>query len=277
MKWNKETYEGKYKPIISQQLFARVQEAFNNRRRPRKSKVRHDFPLTGLFRCSCGSMISAQFTKGNGGLYRYYRCTRKQGECTESYIQEKELQRQIYEKSQTIVLPNAWTTKMLEQLKSEEEKESKSVDVLAQDINQKISLAQNKLDKLLEGYLDNLIDEESYKRKKENLVSEKNSLKHEKDGLQKTRMGSWIEPTRDFINTLIQAKNLASSESLEEIPQFLLKIGTNHLISTKTIHFDFREPYGFTAGFLHSLSNPAGGSAGGFLGLGSPFLWGPIL
>ena len=41
MKWNKETYEGKYKPIISQQLFARVQEAFNDRRRPRKSKVRH--------------------------------------------------------------------------------------------------------------------------------------------------------------------------------------------------------------------------------------------
>ena len=276
MKWNKETYEGKYKPIISQQLFAKVQEAFNSRRRPRKSKVRHDFPLTGLFRCSCSSMISAQFTKGNGGLYRYYRCTRKHGECTESYIQEKELQRQIIEKAQTIALPDRWTSEMLTHLKSEEEKESKSVDVLAQDINQKILSVQEKLDKLLEGYLDNLIDEESYKNKKENLVNQKNSLKHEKDSLQKTRMSNWIEPTRDFIKTLIQAKNLASSESLQEIPQFLTKIGTNHLISAKTVHFDFREPYGFTAGFLHSLSNPAGGSAGGFSDSGSQFLGSPI-
>src|SRR3989338_9040301 len=77
-------------------------------------------------------------------------------------------------------------------------------------------------------------------------------------------MSSWIEPTRDFINTLVQAKNLASSESLQEIPQFLTKIGTNHLISAKTISFDFREPYGFTAGVLGSIPNPAGGSAGGF-------------
>src|SRR3990167_9503535 len=221
MKWNKETYEGKYKPIISQQLFAKVQEAFNSRRRPRKSKVRHDFPLTGLFRCSCSSMISAQFTKGNGGLYRYYRCTRKHGECTESYIQEKELQKQIVARAQTIALPSQWTNEMLIHLKSEEEKESKSVDVLTQDINQKLLLVQDKLDKLLEGYLDNLIDEESYKKKKENLVSEKNSLKHEKESLQKTRMSSWIEPTRDFINTLIEAKKIASSESPQEMPQFV--------------------------------------------------------
>ena len=276
MKWNKETYEGKYKPIVSQQLFARVQEAFNNRRRPRKSKVRHDFPLTGLFRCSCSSMISAQFTKGNGGLYRYYRCTRKHGECTESYVQEKELQRQIVERAQTIALPTQWTTEMLAHLKSEEEKESKSVDVLTQDVNQKITLAQQKLDKLLEGYLDNLIDEESYKRKKENLVGEKNSLKHEKESLQKTRMSNWIEPTRDFINTLIQAKNLDSSESLQEIPQFLLKIGTNHLISAKTAIWDFREPYGFTAGFMDSIPNPAGGSAGGFSDSGGDFSVRPL-
>ena len=165
---------------------------------------------------------------------------------------------------------------MLTHLKSEEEKESKSVDVLAQDINQKILRVQEKLDKLLEGYLDNLIDEESYKRKKENLVGEKNTLKHEKDGLQKTQMSNWIEPTRDFINTLVQAKNLASSESLQEIPQFLQKIGTNHLISAKTISFDFREPYGFTAGFLDSIPNPAGGSAGGFSDSGSQFSGSPV-
>ena len=39
-----------------------------------------------------------------------------------------------------------------------------------QKINQNLSEIQNKLDKLLEGYLDGLIDEEDYKRKKEELI-----------------------------------------------------------------------------------------------------------
>ena len=124
---------------------------------------------------------------------------------------------------------------------------------------------QGKLDKLLEGYLDNLIDEESYKTKKEELINQKNSLKHEKGSLLKTRTASWIEPTRDFVKTLVQAKTIASSESLQEIPQFLQKIGTNRLISAKTISFDFREPYASVADFLHAIPNPAGGSAGGIL------------
>ena len=125
MKWSGESYEGKYKPIITQQLFAKVQETLNNRRRPRKSKKRHDFPFVRLFHCSCGSMFTAQFAKGNGGLYRYYRCTKKHGACAEKYIQESDLARQAKEKVQTIALPEVWTTEMLTHLKSEEEKESK--------------------------------------------------------------------------------------------------------------------------------------------------------
>src|SRR3989344_5237235 len=183
MKWKGESYEGKYQPIVSPQLFARVQEALKNRSKPRKIKHKHDFPLRGLLHCSCGAMISAQWAKGNGGLYRYYRCTRKHGHCTQPYIQEADLARQIKLKVQTIAIPEQWTTEMLEYLTEEEKLESKSVDVLAQDINQKTIAVQDKLDKLLEGYLDNLIDEESYKRKKENLVSEKVSLKSEKHTL----------------------------------------------------------------------------------------------
>src|SRR3989344_3966882 len=76
MTWKGEVYEGSYKPIISQQLFAKVQETLNNRRKPRKSKKRHDLPFVGLFHCSCGSMFTAQYAKGNGGIYRYYRCTK---------------------------------------------------------------------------------------------------------------------------------------------------------------------------------------------------------
>jgi DNA invertase Pin-like site-specific DNA recombinase len=258
MRWNGEAYEGKYHPLITKQLFAKVQEVLANRRKPRKSKKRHDFPFVGLFNCSCGSMFTAQFAKGNGGLYRYYRCTRKHGACAEKYIQEYELQKQIIEKSQTIALPADWTKEMLEKLEHEEKLQAQSADAFAEANRKKIFALQEKLDKLLEGYLDNLIDEDTYKRKKENLVQQKIALKGEQDTLLRKRRAWWIEPMRDYINTLIYAGKIASEQSPQEIAHFAQKIGTNRLISEKIVSWDFVPPFDFAQQFLASRASRRG-------------------
>ena len=99
----------------------------------------------------------------------------------QKYIQESELQKQIIEKSQTIALPADWSKEMLEKLEREEKQQAQSADAFAEANRKKIFALQEKLDKLLEGYLDNLIDEDTYKRKKENLVQQKIALKGEQD------------------------------------------------------------------------------------------------
>ena len=91
MKWNDEAHEGKFQPLITKRLFTKVEDVLRERSKPRKTKSKHDFPLRGLFHCSCGSMITAQWTHGNGGTYRYYRCTRKHGACSEKYVKENDL------------------------------------------------------------------------------------------------------------------------------------------------------------------------------------------
>ncbi len=118
-------------------------------------------------------MITAQWVKSNGGLYRYYRCTRKQESCKESYIQEQELKRKIIEKAQTIALPTVWANEMFEYFDKEEKKEAQTADAFVQEINKKLVVLQDKLEKLLEGYLDNLINEETYKRKKKDWSNKK--------------------------------------------------------------------------------------------------------
>jgi len=247
MRWKGEPFEGKYQPLISKQLFARVQEVLKERGKPRKSRQKHDFPFCGLFHCTCGAMFTAQFTRGNGGLYRYYRCTRKQGHCAAPYIQEQELARQIVLKAQTIALPDDWANEMLGYLTTEEKEQAQSVDAFVQEVNQKMTTVQEKLDKLLEGYLDGIVDEDTYKRKKEELVQQKITLKGEKMTLGQKRMSGWIEPTRDFVNTLIQAGKIASAKSLTEISQLVRKIGTNRRIAGKCAGWDFVRPYDFVA------------------------------
>ena len=252
MKWKDEVYEGKYQPIISKQLFEKVQEILKQRGKPRKKKQKHNFPFCGLFRCSCGAAITAQFAKGNGGLYRYYRCTRKFGPCQEKYIQEKELGKQTCQKLKEVVLPETWAKEMLEYLDKEEKKEIKTSESFAQKINQKLVEIENKLDKLLEGHLDGLIDEEDYKRKKEELIQEKITLKSEKEMTEKQKFQSWIEPTQNFIKTAFSIQKIISGKSLEEIKQIVEKVGTNHIISNKKVAWGWQPPYDFLALFLAS-------------------------
>ena len=250
MKWKDEIYEGKYQPIISKELFDKVQEILKQRGKPRKKRQKHNFPFCGLFRCSCDAAITAQFAKGNGGLYRYYRCTRKFGPCEERYIQEKELVNQICQELKEIVLPRNWEKEILDYLDKEEKKENQTGEDFIQRINQKLTEIQTKLDKLLEGYLDGLIDEEDYKKKKEELIQQKITLKDEKEMAEKKKFQSWIEPTRNFIKTVFSIQKIVSEKSLEEIRQIVEKTGTNHTISNKKVTWNWQLPYDFLASFL---------------------------
>ena len=72
MCWKDEPFEGSYQPLITKQLFAKVQEVLKERGKPRKTRQKHSFQFCGLFRCSCGAMFTAQYAKGNGGPFPYF-------------------------------------------------------------------------------------------------------------------------------------------------------------------------------------------------------------
>ena len=88
-----EYFEGKFQSILSRATFEAVQEVLTRKAKPRKTKQGHNFPFIGLMTCGqCNSPITAQWAKGkSGGIYRYYRCTKKRGTCSQKYIQEKDL------------------------------------------------------------------------------------------------------------------------------------------------------------------------------------------
>ena len=132
-------------------------------------------------------------------------------------------------------------------------KDSRSLETSLSAFENKLLPLQQKLDRLTRGYLDQLIDEESYRRTKEELVLEKTALKREKERLQNSRASFWIEPARAVINTLETLGRTDFSEALPEISRLVRRIGTNRLISRKTVSFSFSEPYDFVPSLLASL------------------------
>jgi site-specific DNA recombinase len=68
---------GMWEPIISEDLFERIQARFsgNSTSRQTRSQKNPDFPLRIFVRCEvCGKPITGSKSKGNGGRYAYYFC-----------------------------------------------------------------------------------------------------------------------------------------------------------------------------------------------------------
>ena len=73
------TVRGDFDPIVTEDVFYRVQPKLH--RKAKTTQVRYlrdnpEFPLRGVVRCpTCGHMMTASLSKGNGGKYGYYSCS----------------------------------------------------------------------------------------------------------------------------------------------------------------------------------------------------------
>ena len=242
-----ETYEGKYQPIISRELFEKVQKVLKERAKPRKSKKRHNFPFIGLFRCGeCGGAITAQFAHGNGGVYRYYRCSKKFGTCRQRYLREDLLAEQLKDWLRELVLPDDWIEKMLAEVERWEREEMQSSQNFLRNLEKELEETKQKLDKLVSGYLDGIIEKEIYLQKKEDLIKTKIALEAKKDNF-KRRRNNWIELLKSWISELKQVQNLAASGDFQQIAEFFKKVGTNRILKDRKIFLNFLKPWLFIA------------------------------
>ncbi|GIW63077.1 MAG: hypothetical protein KatS3mg090_0903 [Patescibacteria group bacterium] len=240
---NGETYEGKFEPIVSRATFEAVQKILKARAKPRKSRKRQNFPFVGLLRCGeCGGAITAQFAKGNGGLYRYYRCTKKFGKCSQHYLREDLLVQQLKNLLQKVALCEDWAKKMLAKVDEWEREQAQSSQSFAQNLERKIKETEEKLDKLVNAFLDGIIEREIYIKKKDELIKQKTELLQKKSDFGR-RGNNWIEPLRNWIKTAHHAEKLALSKDFYEIKIFAEKVGTNRLLLNKKIIFDFVRPF----------------------------------
>ncbi|MEX0917191.1 MAG: recombinase family protein [Candidatus Paceibacterota bacterium] len=248
VKHGDEWFDGSFEPIISPALFEAVQKIIENMERPRTRKVKHDFPLTGLFRCSeCGSMISAQWTTNRHGTkYRYYRCSKKRGRCSQPYVQEKKLAEKLRARLQTISLPEQYTDWMLNKVEEWEQAEKTASGSEVHHLSCKIKADEEHMEKLVSVYLDGDIPKETYLKKKDTLMRSLAALRDKLKDVERGRKNR-VEPLREWISDLKQADILAASDDLDKIKAFVLKVGTNPVLDDTSPRFSVAAPFHFAA------------------------------
>lgn len=135
-----------------------------------------------------------------------------------------------------------------------EAKESGTITDTIKKTTSDLVTIQEKLDRLTRSYLnpEEGVDGDSFHTIKTELIREKTRLKAEKERLQKKRVNSWIEPSRDAIKSLQTLATMPDTASPHEIAENLRKFGTNPVLANKTVTFSFGEPYNFLPCLLAS-------------------------
>jgi len=208
-KFSGEVYEGKHPPLISRDLFKRVQDVRQRRGYKRRPK-RQPFPLRGLIRChECGCMITAEQKKG----HNYYHCGKRRGPCPTKTIREEALAELLRESIRRVSIPDEWADKMLAEVETwKQDEEAKQAELVA---SQKAELdqMQEKLDRLLDAYVEGILNKDEFAARKEQYVDRKAELA---DSVARFESGgvSRLEPLVQFITDSRQARCTADSENL---------------------------------------------------------------
>jgi site-specific DNA recombinase len=93
--WNGHVYLGKHQPLVTRELWERVQGVLDGRHAKKSRRVKHDFAFSGLMTCGhCGCSIVGEIKKQR---YVYYHCTGFKGRCDEPYVRQEVIEQQFTE------------------------------------------------------------------------------------------------------------------------------------------------------------------------------------
>lgn len=173
--WLGQSYEGQHAPLITLELYRRVQQVFEAANHPRHTKRQHAF--AGLVTCGrCGCAYTGEIKKGR---YVYYHCTGHRGACGNTYIREEELARGFGELVKRVRIPTELADRVASTLRESQSDKETFVRTAMMRLQQQQLLVRAKLDRAYDDRLSGQIPDELWSRKSAELEAESQRIRAE--------------------------------------------------------------------------------------------------
>lgn len=171
-----------HKPLVSKEVFNKVQIELGNRRRikSKPSKQNDLLPLRGYLKCKeCGgNLTGGGVTSGTGKKHYYYNCNRKKG-CKESF--KVALAHNEIIKLFNQIKPKEEVCNLFEQILKDKFDNSELTNKSAlKSTDISIKKTKSRKEMLLNKSLDGIIDDETFKAKNKELSDEIDKLEYER-------------------------------------------------------------------------------------------------
>ena len=149
--------------------------------------------------------------------------------CPEMSLRSEELDKQLSSLIQKVSLPKDWAEELLKMAKNEHGESAQSLTACVEEKETRISEISKKLERLLTGYLDQVIDEQDYRNQKAKLLSEKKSLQEEMASLSH-KQNDWLAPFQQWLKDAQSLDKIASDNNLFEKKVVAKEIFGSHLL-----------------------------------------------
>ena len=228
-----EMYDGKHTPIVSKELFDRVQKVLKERSNKNRPPENNPQAYCGLISCSaCGCSITAEEKmkiqkNGNVHRYVYYHCTKKRGACDGAFLREEKLDAELSDLLSRFHLPKHWAEEMNKMAEKDAQEAEQSATTSISAFRAEIIALNGKIARLTDLFVEQDIDRSEYLTRKRVLQDERRQLEEQVLKFEKNA-AHWLEPLREWIKDASILDEIAQSEDLSLKKSSLQKIfGSN--------------------------------------------------
>ena len=240
-------YRGLHEPLISEELFNKVQLAFKKDGKP-LYRQGHSFAFASMIRCDeCGSIITAEIKKGK---YVYYHCTHGKGECNQDkYIREESLEEQFQKAVFAIHMTDEQKDWVIKALKESNKDEQEFHKEKIRKLNIECEKWRERINQIYLDKLDAKITEEFWREKHVAWTKELKGIQELIDAYDKANEG-YLEFGVQFLNVANKAKDLYIKQCMEEKSNFLKMILSNCTLKEGILHWEYKRPFDIFANGL---------------------------
>jgi DNA invertase Pin-like site-specific DNA recombinase len=235
IKTQDEVYTGCHSPIITRQLFNQVQDVLQGKHI--KVKQRHDMLFRRMLICvGCGKKLRGELHKG----YNYYRCHTKG--CAQKSIREDKAEAILLPVLKSLSFSNGETARIRQHLKEEYRDIEKFKEAQASSLQLQLEQIRGRLSKVVDAYIDGMLDEEIYLAKKNMLVLEENAAKRLLENLDAGAEAVLrkVEEMVELVNSAYLSYKIASSDERREIVEI---VTSNLVVEDKKLIVKLDKPF----------------------------------
>jgi site-specific DNA recombinase len=228
-----EIYAGIHEPIISKQVFDRVQKVLDRRLSARPE--RHVYTYTKLIRCAgCSYNVVGERQKG----HVYYRCHTRT--CPTTGLRESHIEEAISQTFALASLTKVEAGQIMRLVDMNRVDAIKAMEACRQNCTLRLKQSEYRLSKLTDALLDGIVDNKLFQQKKQDLLEEQLTLREELRAMA-------ADPDRDPIPKFLElATGLQRSYILAkplEKREILNSATSNLTLTGKKLDITLRSPF----------------------------------
>jgi|HubBroStandDraft_6_1064221.scaffolds.fasta_scaffold01558_11 site-specific DNA recombinase len=237
--WRDVEYKGTHAPLVSLELFQRVQAAFTSRNKPKYRK--HSFAFAGLLRCAYdGCTVTTELQKGR---YVYYRCSHGRGRCSLPYMREEELSERLGDLLKSIYVPETIARTVVDSLQAHLARSDTRRQEQQAASQQRLSTIRARMDQLYEDKLDGKIDEEFWKRKQAAYREQERQLEASASSLSAPVTPKTVLTAQRIFELANKAHSLYLTRNLAERGELLKSVLLNCATDGVSLSPAYRKPF----------------------------------